>query len=92
MKISELSAKDIVNMENGKRLGQLNDLEINLDTGKIEALIIGHGGKVMSFFQQKDGEVVIPWKNIIKIGSDVILVEVPARYQAEVAMRENTLK
>ncbi|MBM7837565.1 YlmC/YmxH family sporulation protein [Alkalihalobacillus xiaoxiensis] len=83
IKISELSAKDIVNMENGKRLGNLNDLDINLNTGKIEAIIIANNGKVMQLLGQRDAqETVIPWKNILKIGSDVILVELPNQYKA----------
>ncbi|GAF15155.1 hypothetical protein JCM19046_908 [Bacillus sp. JCM 19046] len=83
IKISELSAKDIVNMENGKRLGNLNDLDIDLNTGKIEAIIIANNGKVMQLLGQRDAqETVIPWKNILKIGSDVILVELPNQYKA----------
>jgi YlmC/YmxH family sporulation protein len=77
MKISELQVKDIVNMENGKRLGHLTDLDINLTTGAIEALIINGSGKMMGLFGKESEEIVVPWKNIIRIGSDVILVEVP---------------
>ncbi|MCM3713115.1 YlmC/YmxH family sporulation protein [Halalkalibacter oceani] len=80
MKISELQVKDIVNMENGKRLGQLTDLEINLHSGQIEALIINGTGKMMGLFGKESAEVTIPWKNIIRIGSDVILVEVPSGF------------
>lgn len=79
LKISELQAKNIVNMENGKFLGYLTDLDINLETGEIEALIISTSGKMMSFFQ-KDAEIVIPWSNIYKIGDDVILVHIPKKY------------
>jgi YlmC/YmxH family sporulation protein len=77
LKISDLQAKDIVNMENGRRLGTITDLDINLTTGQISSLVIGGGGEVMGLFGRGEDEVVIPWKNIIKIGSDVILVEVP---------------
>ncbi|WP_368506093.1 YlmC/YmxH family sporulation protein [Alkalihalophilus sp. As8PL] len=77
MKISDLQAKDIVNMENGKRLGHLTDLDINLTTGAIEAMVINGTGKMMGLFGKEEQEVIIPWKNIIRIGSDVILVEVP---------------
>ncbi|MDT8859109.1 YlmC/YmxH family sporulation protein [Alkalihalobacillus sp. MEB130] len=80
MKISELQVKDIVNMDNGKRLGHLTDLEINLKTGAIDALVINSSGKMMGLFGKESEEVVIPWKNIIRIGSDVILVEVPNHY------------
>ncbi|GAE33868.1 YlmC/YmxH family sporulation protein [Halalkalibacter akibai] len=81
MKISDLQVKDIVNMENGKRLGQLTDLDINLSTGTIEALVINASGKMMGLFGKESEEIVIPWKNIIRIGSDVILVEVPSAYE-----------
>ncbi len=72
-KISEFQIKDVVNISDGKRLGQIGDIEINLTTGKIEAIVISKTGRVLGFFG-KDEDVVIPWSNIIKIGEDVILV------------------
>ncbi|WP_096199272.1 YlmC/YmxH family sporulation protein [Bacillus sp. FJAT-45350] len=76
LKVSDLQTKDIVNVDNGRRLGNLGDLDINLETGEIDSIIISGTGKMMSFFQ-KEEEVVIPWSNIVKIGSDVILVQLP---------------
>ena len=73
MKISEFQIKDVVNVSDGKRLGNIGDIEINLSTGKIEAVIITSGGRVLGLFG-KDEDIVIPWKNILKIGQDVILV------------------
>ncbi|WP_264737128.1 YlmC/YmxH family sporulation protein [Cytobacillus firmus] len=76
VKISEFQMKDVVNVADGKKLGNIGDIDININTGKIEAVIIGGSGKVLGFFG-KDADIVIPWKNILKIGEDVILV----RYQ-----------
>jgi YlmC/YmxH family sporulation protein len=76
VKISDFQIKDVVNVFDGKRLGNIGDIDINLNTGKINAVVIGGTGKVLGLFG-KDDEIVIPWKNIIKIGQDVILV----RYQ-----------
>ncbi|MDP4162731.1 MAG: YlmC/YmxH family sporulation protein [Bacillota bacterium] len=73
VKISEFQVKDVVNVGDGKKLGNISDIEIDLITGKIEAVVISSGGRVLGFFG-KDDDVVIPWKNIIKIGEDVILV------------------
>jgi YlmC/YmxH family sporulation protein len=73
VRISEFQIKDVVNVSDGKRLGNIGDIEINLTTGKIEAVVISGNGRVLGFFG-KDDEIVIPWKNIIKIGQDVILV------------------
>ncbi|WP_251549076.1 YlmC/YmxH family sporulation protein [Neobacillus muris] len=77
-RISEFQIKDVVNVSDGKRLGNIGDIEINLSTGKIEAVVISGNGRVLGFFGKED-DVVIPWKNIIKIGQDVILV----RYKAD---------
>ncbi|WP_042456196.1 YlmC/YmxH family sporulation protein [Neobacillus dielmonensis] len=73
VRISEFQIKDVVNVSDGKRLGNIGDIEINVSTGKIEAVVISGNGRVLGFFG-KDEDVVIPWKNIIKIGQDVILV------------------
>ncbi len=62
-----------MNVADGKRLGNIGDIDINLTTGKIEAVIISGNGRVLGFFG-KDEEIIIPWKNILKIGQDVILV------------------
>jgi YlmC/YmxH family sporulation protein len=73
IKISEFQVKDVININDGKRIGHVGDLDINLSTGKIDAIIILRSGKVLGMFG-KEEEVIIPWRNIIKIGSDVILV------------------
>lgn len=73
VKVTEFQVKDVVNVSDGKRLGNIEDFEINLNTGKVEAVVIGSAGKVLGFFGKEEG-VVIPWKNILKIGEDVILV------------------
>ncbi|MGG0718911.1 YlmC/YmxH family sporulation protein [Robertmurraya massiliosenegalensis] len=73
IRISEFQMKDVVNISDGKKLGNIGDIDINLKTGKIEAIIITGAGKVLGFFG-KDEDVTISWKNILKIGEDVILV------------------
>ncbi|SFA75275.1 MULTISPECIES: YlmC/YmxH family sporulation protein [unclassified Bacillus (in: firmicutes)] len=73
VKISDFQIKDVVNVADGKRLGNVGDIEINLNTGKIEAVVVTGVGKVLGFFGREE-DIVIPWKNILKIGEDVILV------------------
>jgi YlmC/YmxH family sporulation protein len=72
VKISDFQVKDVVNVFDGKRLGNIGDIDININTGTINAVVVG-SGKVLGLFG-KDEEIVIPWKNILKIGQDVILV------------------
>lgn len=73
MKISEFQTKDVVNVLDGKRLGQVTDLEINLKHGRIDAIVVPGQGKFFGFFGNGN-DVVIPWRNIVKIGKDVVLV------------------
>jgi YlmC/YmxH family sporulation protein len=73
IRISEFQMKDVVNISDGRKLGNIGDIDINLKTGRIEAIIIVGTGKVLGLFG-KDEEVTISWKNILKIGEDVILV------------------
>jgi len=73
MKISDFQVKDVINISDGKKLGSIGDFEINVQTGQIESLIIYGNSKMFQFFN-RDQELIIPWKNILKIGEDVILV------------------
>ncbi|RDW17790.1 YlmC/YmxH family sporulation protein [Oceanobacillus chungangensis] len=75
MRFKEISGKEIVNVNEGTRLGILGqtDLEINEQTGQIEAFIIPN---YKWFGLKKEGEETkIRWKSIKKIGEDMIMVE-----------------
>jgi YlmC/YmxH family sporulation protein len=74
VRISEFQIKDVVNVADGKKLGNISDIDISIGTGKIEAIIISENSKILGLFG-KDEEIVIPWRNIMKIGEDVILVK-----------------
>ncbi|QZY57159.1 YlmC/YmxH family sporulation protein [Crassaminicella profunda] len=71
---SELRDKEIINMIDGRRLGFVSDIEVNLEKGRIEALIIPGPGRFLGLFG-KDNDYIITWKEIKKIGVDIILVE-----------------
>lgn len=78
VKISEFQLKDVINIADGKKLGNVTDIDINLKTGRIEAIIIEGSGRFFNFLG-RDNEIIISWKNILKIGEDVILVRYKAR-------------
>lgn len=78
VKISEFQLKDVINIADGKKLGNVTDIDINLKTGRIEAIIIEGSGRFFNFLG-RDNEIIISWKNILKIGEDVILVRYKVR-------------
>ncbi|OAB33897.1 YlmC/YmxH family sporulation protein [Paenibacillus glacialis] len=74
MKISDFQTKDVINIVDGKRLGQISDLELDLRQGRIEAIVVPSYSRFMGLFGGRS-DLIIPWQNIVKIGSDVVLVK-----------------
>lgn len=74
MRAGELQEKDVVNVVDGRKLGSIGDLEIDLETGLVKALVIPPEGKFFGLFAKGD-EVIVWWEQIVKIGSDVVLVD-----------------
>lgn len=72
MKLSDLQSKNLVNVTDGKNIGNIIDIKIN-QNGNIESLIIETKTGLFSFLN-KDIDLEVLWSNIVKIGEDVILV------------------
>lgn len=80
IKISDFQSKDVVNILDGKRLGRISDLELDLNQGRVRALVVPGSGRLFGIFSGgSSGDVVIPWGNIVKIGVDVILVRLDSK-------------
>jgi YlmC/YmxH family sporulation protein len=74
IKISELKQREVININDGRRLGIVYDVEIDMEEGKIDAIVVPGTGRVFGLFS-KESDIVVSWENIKKIGTDVILVE-----------------
>jgi YlmC/YmxH family sporulation protein len=73
MRLSDLQDKDVVNVLDGRKIGNIIDISIS-EKGNMIGLIV-EKNKFFSSFFSASGEVEIRWDHIIKIGEDVILVE-----------------
>lgn len=76
---SDFRQKEVINVSDGKRLGFVSDVEIDLENGRVEAIILPGVGKLFGLLG-KDNEFYIPWEKIKKIGEDIILVDLDDRY------------
>ena len=74
MRLSDLQNKTVINVIDGKNIGNIIDLEIN-DDGTAMGLIVEKYKFLISSFSNKK-ELVIKWDQIKKIGEDVILVNI----------------
>lgn len=77
---TDLRAREVINVVDGRRLGVISDLEIDIETGRISGIIVPAPGPWWAFFW-READYVIRWDRIKKIGEDVILVEVPGYSQ-----------
>lgn len=73
MRLSELQNKDVVNIKDGKRIG--NIIDVNIDSnGNTIGLMVERYKFLISLFN--NNIVEIKWNQIEKIGKDVILVNI----------------
>lgn len=72
MKMSELQDKDIINIKDGKNVGRIIDLEVT-NNGQIDYIIAEPTNflRLNSF----NKETNIKYNQIVRIGKDVILVD-----------------
>ncbi len=73
MRLSDLQAKMVVNVNDGKHLGAIVDAEVN-ESGQILYFTVMMKHLFKRLFKS-DAEVNITIKQIVKIGADVILVD-----------------
>lgn len=79
----DLKNKEVINIYDGKSLGYVYDIEVNLEKGTIEGIIVPAQRSFFSFFGRGDSDYIIKWKDIKRIGDDVILVDVAGIFDTE---------
>ncbi|MBC8536966.1 YlmC/YmxH family sporulation protein [Feifania hominis] len=72
-RIVDLRSKEVINMKDGSRLGYICDVEIDVCSGKLTAIVVPGAPKFFGLFGREE-DIVISWDEIEKIGEDIILV------------------
>lgn len=76
MLFSEFAGKVLVNIENGEVLGNIGDADLLVDelTGEIDSILLpAHNHMITK--GHDDAFVSIKWKDVRKIGPEIIVVE-----------------
>ena len=63
--------KEVINITDGKKLGFVQDVTANLETGTITSIIVPGNAKLLNLFTSGN-EVVIPWDKVKCIGDDLM--------------------
>ena len=74
MNLSDLQLKEIIDISSGKRLGNIIDVIVD-DKGYISKILLDNRKSRTRMFLSNKEDIYIEWKNIIKLGDDIILVD-----------------
>lgn len=75
-KVIDFRRKEVINICDAKKLGCVCDVDIDYCTGTVNAIVVpGFSSNFFSCFNGRGTDIVIPWENIVRIGEEVILVE-----------------
>ena len=73
-RITDLRDKEIIDIRDGGRYGYVGDVEVDLETGQVKALVVP--GRLRFFgLLGREEDKVFPCESVRRFGEDIILVE-----------------
>lgn len=76
-RIAELRCKELINVADGCRFGYVGDVEVDLESGQVRALVVPGRLKLFGLLGREEDHV-FPWSSVRRFGEDIILVEADA--------------
>ena len=72
-RIAELRYKEVISVTDGSRFGYVGDMEVDLESVQVRALVVPGRLRLFGLLGREE-DTAIPWGDIEKIGTDVLLV------------------
>ena len=76
---SELRYKEVIDVHTGFRLGYVCDVEFDDREGCVTALVTPGRPRFFGLLGRED-DYVLPWKSIVRVGTDIVLVEIKGEF------------
>ena len=74
MRFTDLQCKEVICVNDGRRLGFISDVHIQIPEGNVMAVVVPGPCRMLGLMGRSD-DYVIPWKCIRRIGPDIVLVD-----------------
>lgn len=71
----KLKNKEVINIYDGRSMGFVSDIEVNIEKGTIEGIVIPTERGIFSFLNKGENDILINWEKVRTVGDDVILVD-----------------
>ena len=75
LRFTQLQCKEVICISDGRRLGFITDVVVEVPEGQICAIIVPGPCRLFGVLGRQD-DFRIPWKCIRRIGPDIILVDI----------------
>ncbi len=75
VKFTQLQCKEVICVSDGRRLGFIEDVEVEVPEGRVCAVIVPGPCRFPGLRAPRDC-FCIPWHSICKIGPDIVLVDI----------------
>ena len=73
-RITDLRDKEIIDVSDGGRYGYVGDVEVDLESGQVLALVVP-GRRRLFGLLGREPDRIFPWGRVRRFGEDTILVE-----------------
>ena len=74
VKFTQLQCKEVICVSDGRRLGFVTDVLVEMPEGKISAIVVPGPCRLLGVAGRQE-DFVIPWSSICRIGPDIVLVD-----------------
>ena len=75
IRLTQLQCKEVICICDGRRLGYIADVQVEVPSGEICAIVVPGACKFFGVLGRTE-DYVIPWGAIRRIGPDIVLVDV----------------
>ena len=75
VKLTDLQSKEVICISDGRRLGFITDVLVEIPEGKISAIVVPGPCKFLGILGHHD-DYIVAWNCICRIGPDIVLVDV----------------
>ena len=73
-RLGDLRYREVINISTGGRLGYVSDAILDLQEGRISALIVPGPARFFGVLG-RESDYILPWNAISQMGSDIILID-----------------
>ncbi len=72
----KLKNKEVINICDGRSMGFVGDIEVNIEEGRIEGILIPVERGLLGIFGKNEKDLLVSWDRVRTVGDDVILVDI----------------